>query len=286
MLNKDKRCLIVAEIGINHNGDLRRAQKLIKSAHGVGADFVKFQKRTIDIVYTEEELSRPRESVFGSTNGDLKRGLEFGREEYDVIDSYCREIGIGWTASPWDVPSVEFLSQYNVPFIKIASACLTDKELLKAAANGCDGPVFVSTGMADLPLIKRAVQFIEECGGDIGMIYHCNSTYPTKVENLNLRCIETLDKVFPGIDIGYSGHETGVYPSVMAAVLGACSVERHITLNRADWGSDQAASLEIEGFARMVRGIRAWEEARGDGVIRIYPEEIPIAEKLRRVNTL
>ncbi len=273
---------IVAEIGINHNGDLDRAIKLISAAHYCGADAVKFQKRTIEVVYTKEELDRPRTSPFGTTNRDLKWALEFGTGDYDTIDKHCKELGIEWFASPWDEESVDFLLNYDMPYLKIGSACITDADLLKR----CSGkrPLLVSTGMCTYDMVERAVKKIVYYDGDIACLYHCVGTYPTQIENLNLECIRTLSDL--DIPIGYSGHETGVSTSVMAVALGAISVERHLTISRSDWGSDQAASLDLEGFRRLVIEIRRWEKARGDGVKRIIPDEFAVIEKLRRNDTL
>ncbi len=282
---EEGRCYIVAEIGINHNGDIGTAKQLIKAAKEAGCDAVKFQKRTIDVVYAPEELAKPRENPFGETNGDLKRGLEFGKAEYDQIDRLCKEIGIEWFASPWDEGSVDFLTQYDIPYLKIASASATDKDLLRhCAATG--KPLLISTGMCDLDMIKRIVATVEEAGGKVACLYHCTSTYPAKSEELNLLGIKTLEREFPNIPIGYSGHEVGLPTTVMAAALGARSIERHITLSRAMWGSDQAASIELPGLERLVRDIRTWETARGNGQIVIYDSEKPIAEKLRRKNTI
>ncbi|MEQ8356263.1 MAG: N-acetylneuraminate synthase family protein [Kiloniellaceae bacterium] len=279
------RCYVVAEIGINHNGDIGTAKQLIKAAKDAGCDAVKFQKRTLEVVYAPEELAKPRENPFGETNGDLKRGLEFGKSEYDQIDKLCKEIDIEWFASPWDEGSVDFLAQYDIPYLKIASASATDLDLLKhCAATG--KPLLISTGMCDLDMIKRIVAAVDKAGGTIACLYHCTSTYPAKTEELNLMGIKTLEKEFPNIPIGYSGHEVGLPTTIMAAALGVKSIERHITLSRAMWGSDQAASIELPGLERLVRDIRAWEVARGDGNIVIYDSEKPIAEKLRRKDTI
>lgn len=282
---KQDQCYMVAEIGINHNGQIEIAKQLINMATGAGCDAVKFQKRTVDVVYTPEELSRLRENPFGPTNGDLKRGLEFGKDEYDEIDRYCKEVNIEWFASPWDEDSVDFLMQYDIPYIKIASACMTDKELLRHCIE-TKKPLLISTGMADLSLVKTLVGKVRDMGGSISCLYHCVSTYPARSDELNLRGIQTLKQEFPDIPIGYSGHEVGVATTVMAAVLGAVSVERHITLDRAMWGSDQAASLELPGLSRLVRDIRVWEIARGDGVISMHEREKPIEAKLRRKHTI
>jgi N-acetylneuraminate synthase (EC 2.5.1.56) len=271
---------IVAEIGINHNGSLDIAKKLIDAAFLSGCDAVKFQKRTIEVVYTPEELAKPRENPFGPTNGDLKRGVEFSYDQYAAIDKYCREKDIAWFASCWDEGAVDFIEQFNPPCYKIASACLTDDNLLKYYRK-FGKPIILATGMADLPLIEHAVEVL---GKEDLIILHCTSTYPSKVEELNLKGIITLKEKFPEIPIGYSGHEVGLSTSLAAVSLGACVIERHITLDRAMWGSDQAASVEIQGFMRLVRDIRTVEAAMGDGYIKIYDSEKPIINKLRRVS--
>ena len=273
-----KPCFIIAEIGINHNGSVALAKKMIDIAVTTGCDAVKFQKRTIDVVYTKEELAKERNSVFGTTNGDLKRGLEFGYEEYKDIDAYCKERGILWFASCWDEGSVDFIDQFDVPCYKIASASLTDDNLLKHTRSK-GKPILLSTGMSTLEEIRHAVEVL---GSENLIIYHCTSTYPSNAEETNLRAIETFKKEF-GCPIGYSGHERGVTPSVLAVALGANSVERHITLDRTNWGSDQAASLEMAGLSHMVRDIRQVPALLGDGVKVVYPRELPIIDKLRRV---
>lgn len=270
---------IIAEIGINHNGDLDLTKQLINASIEAGADAVKFQKRTVEVVYTAEELARPRESPFGKTNGELKRGLEFGREQYAAIDRYCKDKGILWLASCWDEGSVDFMEQFNPPCYKIASASLTDDGLLRHH-HKMGRPIILSTGMSTMEQIRHAVRVLDT---DDLILLHCTSTYPSKPEELNLRTIRTLMTEFPHHPIGYSGHEVGLQTSVAAVALGACVVERHITLDRSMWGSDQAASVEPQGFQRMVRDIRAVEAALGDGVKRVYEGEKPIIEKLRRV---
>jgi N-acetylneuraminate synthase len=270
---------IIAEIGINHNGDLNIAKKLIDAAVLAGCDAVKFQKRTIEVVYTREELAKPRENPFGPTNGDLKRGLEFGYDQYAALDRYCREKNMAWFASCWDEGSVDFIEKFNPPCFKIASASITDDTLIKHHRK-YGKPLMLSTGMADMPMIEHA---IETLGKDDLIVLHCTSTYPCKVEELNLRGIITLKEKFPQIPIGYSGHEVGLSTTLAAACLGACVIERHITLDRAMWGSDQAASIEPQGFMRLVRDIRTVERAMGDGDIKIYDSEKPIISKLRRV---
>ena len=253
-------CFIIAEIGINHNGSVDLAKKMIDIAVTTGCDAVKFQKRTVDIVYTREELAKERHSVFGNTNGDLKRGLEFGEEEYREIDDYCSRHGILWFASCWDIPSIDFMEKFNVPCYKIASASLTDDALLKHAKSK-GKPVLLSTGMSSMEQIRHAVSILGET---------------------NLRVIETFKKEF-SCPVGYSGHERGVTPSVLAVALGANSVERHITTDRTNWGSDQAASLEMAGLYHMVRDIRQTPMLLGDGIKVVYKRELPIIEKLRRV---
>ena len=271
-------CFIVAEIGINHNGDLDIARKLISAALLAGCDAVKFQKRTVDVVYTPEELARPRENPFGTTNGDLKRGLEFGYEQYKAIDQYCRLHNILWYASCWDEASVDFMEQFDPPCYKIASASLTDGNLLRHHRR-YGRPIILSTGMSTLEQIDHAVEVL---GTEDLILMHCTSTYPSKLEELNLRAIQALRERFD-VPVGYSGHEVGLATSVAAATLSACMVERHITLDRAMWGSDQAASVEPQGFARLARDIHAIETAMGDGVKRLYESEIPVMQKLRRV---
>jgi N-acetylneuraminate synthase len=269
---------IVAEIGINHNGDLNIAKKLIDMAVFAGCDAVKFQKRTVELVYTPEELAKPRENPFGPTNGHLKRGLEFGKKEYNEIDKYCRQKGIMWFASPWDVKSVDFLEGFDVPCYKIASASLTDHELLRYIKSKRK-PMILSTGMSTIKQIKQAIKVLGEKNL---ILLHCTSTYPSKPEELNLSVIPWMEKTF-NCPIGYSGHEVGVAPAVMAALLGACLIERHITLDRSMWGSDQAASLEPNGLNRVVRDIRYMPIFLGDGKKTVFESEKPILEKLRKV---
>jgi N-acetylneuraminate synthase len=274
----DEPCFVVAEIGINHNGDLSLARKLISAAVTAGCDAVKFQKRTVDVVYSADELERPRESPFGATNGELKRGLEFDKEAFAAIDETCRMLGTVWFASCWDEASVDFLEAFDPPCYKIASASLTDDDLLRHHRQ-YGRPIILSTGMSELKEIDRAVEIL---GTDDLILLHATSTYPSQSEELNLRAIATLRERY-GVPIGYSGHEVGLAASVAARALGACMVERHITLDRAMWGSDQAASVEPSGFQRLVKDIRAVESALGDGVKVVYDSEIPVQEKLRRV---
>ena len=274
-------CYVVAEIGINHNGDIDLAKKLINVAIGADCDAVKFQKRTIDVVYTPEELAKPRESPFGNTNGDLKRGLEFGREEYEELDRYCREVKIDWFASCWDEASVDFIAQFQVPCFKIASASITDDNLLRHT-RAVGKPIILSTGMSTMEQIDRAVDIL---GKKDLVILHACSTYPAYYEELNLKVMDVLRDRY-GVPVGYSGHETGLPSSVAAAALGACIVERHITLDRSMWGSDHAASLEPNGITRLVRDIRLIEKSMGDGVKRVLEREQPIIKKLRRVGAV
>jgi len=276
-IGPNRPCFIIAEIGINHNGSLENAKKLINMAHLFNCDAVKFQKRTIEKVYTKEELEKPRPSVFGETNGDLKRGLEFGFEDYKEIDEYCKKLGILWFASPWDVDSVDFLEQFNVCAYKVASACLTDTELLKKIKQ-TNKPILISTGMSTEEEIDKA---LEITGEDNVVLFHCTSTYPTDNNETNLKVIPKMAKKY-SCPIGYSGHERGILPSSIAVVLGACAVERHITLDRTMWGSDQSASLESDGLSKLVRDIRNVKNFLGDGVKRVYESELPIRQKLRR----
>ena len=271
-------CLMIAEIGINHNGDLDICRKLISAAALTGCDAVKFQKRTVDVVYTKEELAKPRENPFGPTNGDLKRGLELTQEAYRVIDGYSRLHKLIWFASCWDEASVDFIEQFDPPCYKIASASLTDDKLLRHHRT-TGKPIIVSTGMSTVEQIDHAVEVL---GKQNLLLMHTTSTYPSKIEELNLRVITTLKQRY-GVPVGYSGHEVGLSTSVAAAALGACMIERHITLDRAMWGSDQAASVEPGGFARLVRDVHAVQTALGDGVKKVFPSEVPIMQKLRRV---
>jgi N-acetylneuraminate synthase len=274
-------CYVVAEIGINHNGDLEIAKKLIDVAVTSSCQAVKFQKRTIDVVYSAEELACPRESPFGTTNGDLKYGLEFGLEQYREINRYCSERKIDWFASCWDEASVDFIDQFAVSCYKIASASLTDDNLL-CHTRAKSRPLMLSTGMSTLEQIDHAVDVLGK--HDLILLHTC-SAYPAMYEELNLRVIPLLRKRY-GIPVGYSGHETGLSTSIATIALGACVVERHITLDRAMWGSDQAASIEPQGFAHMVRDIHLVETAMGDGVKRLGEREEPIMKKLRRVDTV
>jgi len=270
-------CFIVGEIGINHNGDINIAKKLIDLAAFAGCDAVKFQKRTIDIVYSADELAKPRENPFGNTNGDLKYGLEFEFEEYKEIDRYCTEKNIIWFASCWDEGSVDFIDQFNVPCYKIASASLTDDELLLYTRSK-GKPIILATGMSTLEQIDHAIEVL---GKKDLIVLHTCSVYPADYNELNLNVITSFKKRY-GLPIGYSGHETGLPSSIAAVAMGACVVERHLTLDRAMWGSDQAASVGPSGIIRLVRDIRLTEMSMGDGMKRVVEREIPIISKLRR----
>ena len=278
-IGPDEPCFVVAEIGINHNGDIELAKQLIDIASVFGCDAVKFQKRNVDVVYTSEELAVPRENHFGPTNGDLKRGLEFGKKEYKEIDAYCRFKRILWFASCWDKSSVDFIDEFNPPCHKIASASLTNDQFLYYVRSK-GRPVILSTGMSTMEEIDHAVDLL---GKDDLIILHCTSTYPAKMSEINLKVIPRLIERYD-VPVGYSGHEVGVMPSVLSVAMGACMVERHITMDRALWGSDQAASLETNGVRIMVRDIRSIPVCMGNGEKILYPSEIPVMEKLRWAN--
>ena len=272
-------CFIIAEIGINHNGSVALAKKMIDIAVTTGCDAVKFQKRTVTKVYTPEELDVYRPNYYGSTNRDLKNGLEFSYEDYCKIDEYCKSKKIMWFASCWDKDSVDFIEQFDVPCHKIASALLTDDELLlhiKKAGK----PILLSTGMSTMAEIRHAVNLL---GEENLVIFHCTSTYPTNHDEINLKVIEQFKDEF-SCPIGYSGHERGLLPSILSVQVGASAVERHITVDRTLWGSDQAASLEPEGLRRMVRDIRQVKSIMGNGKKVVYDSEIPVKAKLRKVN--
>jgi N-acetylneuraminate synthase len=271
-------CFIVAEIGINHNGDMKIAKALIKMAYDAGCNAVKFQKRTVDVVYTQKELAQERQSPFGTTNGDLKRALEFGEKQYMEIDAFCKNLGIMWFASCWDEGSVDFIEQFDPPCYKISSASLTDDALLKHTKSK-GKPVILATGMSTVEQIRHALSIL---GEENTILCHCTSTYPTENSEINLRAIAAFKSQF-SCPVGYSGHEKGVLPSVLAAAYGAVLVERHITLDRTLWGSDHAASLEPQGLGRMVRDIRLIKILNGSGKKVVYNSELPIIEKLRRV---
>ncbi|WP_282848491.1 N-acetylneuraminate synthase family protein [Microbacterium oxydans] len=271
---------VIAEIGLNHNGDVDIAKKLIDVAARAGADAVKFQKRTPEISTPEHMRDVPRETPWGVMSYlDYRRRVEFGREEYIEIGDYATMRGLDWFASPWDVPSVEFLEDLNVVAHKVASAGLTDTELL-IALRETGKPVILSTGMSTIEQIDRA---LETLGTDRVVLMHATSTYPLEPEEANLRVIATLRDRYPGVPVGYSGHERGLQISLAAVAIGAVAIERHITLDRTMWGSDHAASLEPTGLEHLVRDIRVIERATGDGVKRVFDSERAPMAKLRRI---
>jgi N-acetylneuraminate synthase len=271
---------VIAEIGLNHNGDVDIAKRLIDVAARAGADAVKFQKRTPEISTPEHMRDVPRETPWGLMSYlDYRRRVEFGRAEYIEIGDHATMRGLDWFASPWDVPSVEFLEDLNVVAHKVASASLTDTELLLALRE-TGKPVILSTGMSTIAQIDRA---LDTLGTDRVVLMHATSTYPLEPEEANLRVIGTLRDRYPGIPVGYSGHERGLQISLAAVAMGAVAVERHITLDRTMWGSDHAASLEPTGLEHLVRDIRVIERAVGDGVKRVFDSEQAPMAKLRRV---
>ena len=270
---------ITAEIGINHNGDIEIAKNLIEIAKSAGCDAVKFQKRTVEKVYSKSVLDLPRESPWGKTTRDQKLGLEFGKKEYDEINQHCSLYGIDWFASAWDIDSQLFLKQYNSKFNKVASAMLTNLELAEIIADERK-KTFISTGMSNMDQIKQIVEIFRKKSCPFELM-HSNSSYPMKLEEANLKCITTLKKEFD-CDIGYSGHEVSSYVVCLAAVmLGATSIERHVTLDRSMYGSDQSASLEKPGLERLVRDIHRTDLILGDGIKRIWNSEKPVMKKLR-----
>jgi N-acetylneuraminate synthase len=273
---------VTGEIGINHNGSIETAKKLIDVIKSCGCDAVKFQKRTIEKVYDKETLDSPRNSPWGTTTREQKLGLEFEKKEYDIIDEYCKLKKIDWFASAWDIDSQQFLRQYNLKYNKVASAMLTNHELVNMIAEE-KKHTFVATGMSTIEQIRDAVNIMKKHGCPFELM-HTNSSYPMKNEEANLRCIETLRKEFD-CDVGYSGHEVGSYfVCILAAAMGATSIERHITLDRTMYGSDQPASLEKGGLERMIRDVRDVEAVLGDGVKKIWDSEIPVMKKLRNLN--
>ena len=273
-----RQVFVIAEIGINHNGDVGIAKRLINMAKNAGCDAVKFQKRTIDIVYTKEFLDEPRESPWGVTQREQKEALEFSKEEYDEIDDYCKQIVIDWFASAWDVSSQLFLRQYNLKYNKIASPMIADQELLETVAEERK-LTFISTGMSTYEQIDAAVEIFRTHDCPF-VLMHSVSEYPTPENSLNLRCINVLQARYK-CPVGYSGHEVTMIPGVLAAMTGAVAIERHITLDRAMYGSDQAASLEKRGLELLVSYIRTIPIVMGDGIKRITPGELANAKKLR-----
>ena len=273
---------IIAEVGINHNGDVEIAKHIIDAAVHAGADAVKFQKRTPEVSTPPAQQSQMRETPWGYiTYLEYRRKVEFGLEQYREIDRYCRTKGIRWLVSVWDEPAVDFMEQFETPAYKVPSASLTDLALLKHVRE-TGKPMIISTGMSTMEQIHKAVKAV---GEENLVIMHCTSTYPCEPEELNLRMVETLRRSFQRNPIGYSGHEVGLVPSAVAVALGAAMVERHLTLDRAMWGSDQAASVEPGGFERLVKYIRVTELSLGDGVKRVYESEKPSMSRLRRVES-
>jgi len=268
---------IIAEIGINHNGDLDIAKKLIDVAALAGCDSVKFQKRNPDICVPEHQKSVMRETPWGTmTYLDYKHRVEFGKSEYDEIDKYCKEKGIQWSASPWDLDSLNFLAQYDIPYVKIPSAHLTNIPLLEASiATGMR--VIASTGMSTLKEVDTAVEVLKR--GDFALL-HCNSTYPAPLEELNLKCIQTLKERY-NCEVGYSGHEFRLGTTVACVYLGATILERHITLDRTMWGTDHLSSVEPQGLIKLVKGVRELETSLGDGIKVVTKDEEKIRKKLR-----
>ena len=270
---------IVAEIGINHNGDLNLAKQMIDVGARYGVDAIKLQKRTPELCVPPEQQTQMRETPWGYISYlDYRKKVEFGEKEYSEIDRYCRELDITWFASVWDIPAVEFMERYNPVCYKIPSASLTDHELLRRVRK-TGKPIILSTGMSTLEQIKKATAVV---GLDNLLLTYTTSSYPCEPEELNLRTIQTLKDTFD-VPVGYSGHEVGLIPSAVAVAMGACLIERHITLDRAMWGTDQAASVEPVGVEKLVKYIRVTERSLGDGVKRVYDSELPSLRKLRRV---
>lgn len=279
-VNENSEPYFIAEIGINHNGDLQLAKKLIDAANATQWNCVKFQKRTPDLAIPEGQKMMIRSTPWGEmTYLEYKKRIELKKEDYDYIDRYCKEKPIAWTASPWDLPSLEFLTNYEVPFIKIASATNTNHEILIQACK-TKKPIILSTGMSTIEEVDEAVNILEKYSSGNYILLHTNSSYPTKSEEMNLLMIRTLKERY-GCIVGYSGHEIDLEPSVIATSLGAKVIERHITLSHNLWGTDQAASLEIQGMAMLKRRISNINIMLGDGMKKVTESEIPIRQKLR-----
>lgn len=278
MHTRNDKCVLIAEIGINHNGDISIAKELMNVVSLAKCDGIKFQKRTISQVYTKEELERPRQSPWGTTNGQQKEGLEFGKKEYDEINRYAKDQNLIWFASPWDCESVDFLATYTPPFIKLASALITNFELLEVV-KAKNIPVILSTGMSTKKEVNKAVDYL---GDRLVYILACTSTYPTKQVEMNLNFITTLKKGFPKYRIGFSNHSPGIVFIAAAAVLGAEMIEFHVTLDRTMYGSDQASSIEPFGVQRIVKNVAGIQKAMGNGKWIVFPSEIEIKKKLRK----
>ncbi|MDD3818288.1 MAG: N-acetylneuraminate synthase family protein [Actinomycetota bacterium] len=275
--------VFIGEIGINHNGSIEIAKRIIDMAKICGVEFVKFQKRTPEICVPVDVRNRIIETPWGEmTYFDYKKKVEFGLDEFKIIDNYCKEKQIIWFASVWDIPSVDFMEKFDTPCYKVPSAKLTDKELLDKLRSTCK-PIILSTGMSTQDEIDKAISFLNNTEL---VIMHCNSSYPAKDEELNLNYIKTLKIKYPQHIIGYSGHEEGITPSLVAALLGAKLVERHITIDRAMWGTDQGASIEFSGLRRLVRDLNLIDKWLGDGIKKLYESEIPVKKKLRDKETL
>jgi N-acetylneuraminate synthase len=281
MIGDGHPAYVIAEIGINHNGDIGIAKQMIDAAVHSGADAVKFQKRTPDVATPPDQQKQMRETPWGYiTYLEYRHKVEFNEDQYCEIDKHCKEKGIAWLVSVWDEPSVDFMEKFDTPAYKIPSASLTDAKLIRKARS-TGKPLILSSGMSTMEQIRKGV---EVAGEKDLILMHCTSTYPCEPEELNLKMVETLRGEFLDLPIGYSGHEVGLVPSAVAVALGACMVERHLTLDRAMWGSDQAASVEPGGFERLVKYIRVTEAALGDGVKKVYASEQNSLKRLRRVN--
>lgn len=280
VINENSSPYMIAEIGINHNGDIQIAKRLIDASFATRWNCVKFQKREPDIAVPEKQKSVMRSTPWGEmTYLDYKKRIEFGKDQYDYIDSYCKEKPIDWTASPWDIPSLRFLLQYDIPFIKIASASITNEEMLVEASSS-GKPIVISTGMSTLEEIDHAVEIIERYAGKNYILMHTNSVYPAPHEDLNLRMLNTLRDRY-GCLVGYSGHEQDLEPSVVAVALGAVMIERHVTLSHDMWGTDQKASLEVPAMGMLAGRVRTIREMMGDGNKVLSDKEIAVREKLR-----
>ncbi|HEY4151292.1 MAG TPA: N-acetylneuraminate synthase family protein [Chitinophagaceae bacterium] len=278
-IGEDQPVYIIAEIGINHNGSLETAQRLIEAAAEAGCDAVKFQKRTPELCTPKDQWHLERDTPWGRmTYINYRKMIEFGQEEYAAIDKYCRDLGIDWFVSCWDEEAVDFIEQFNPGLYKLASASLTDMALIEKVKD-TGRPFILSTGMSTMHEINEAVLRFES---DRMMIAHSTSAYPCSPEELNLQMLRSLAREYPGIPLGYSGHETGLATTLAAVAIGACFVERHFTLDRAMWGSDQAASVEPQGMQRLVKDIRDIEKALGDGVKKVYDSEMSALKRLRR----
>lgn len=280
IVNKDSAPYLIAEIGINHNGDMQIAKRLIDAANATGWSAVKFQKRCPDIAVPEAQKNVMRDTPWGRiTYLEYKKHVEFEKPEYDVIDDYCRQKPIAWSASPWDMPSLAFLLQYDIPFIKIASATNDNEEMLREACRS-GKPLIVSTGMSTLAEVDRTVELLEKYGDGSYILMHTNSSYPAKESELNLRVMKTLEERYDCL-VGYSGHETNLEPTVVAAALGARVIERHVTLSHDMWGTDQKASLEVHAMDMLRKRLGGVCQAMGDGEKRLYADEEAAREKLR-----